>query len=138
MGPSASVCQTFNRRTFLRAAGAAGTGLALAPSGLMWAKEPAGGGLSYSFVNKTNGKFADDRCFWSFDGGQQWHSFAVEPTVPCPGSNGRVYFRLGAAPKNFDDRESYWDFIEYAYGGGVWNGNTTQVDAFCIPLTIEL
>jgi hypothetical protein len=45
---------------------------------------------------------------------------------------------LGAAPKNFDDFEAYWDFIEYAYGGGTWNGNTTQVDAFCIPLTIEL
>ena len=49
-----------------------------------------------------------------------------------------MYFRLGAAPKNFDDREAYWDFIEYAYGKGTWHGNTTQVDAFCIPMTIEL
>jgi hypothetical protein len=58
--------------------------------------------------------------------------------APCPAGNGRLYFRLGAAPKNFDDREAYWDFIEYAYDKGVWHGNTTQVDAFCIPLTIEL
>ena len=63
---------------------------------------------------------------------------AKEPTAPCPGGNGRLYFRLGAAPKNFDDREAYWDFIEYAYDKGTWHGNTTQVDAFCVPLTIEL
>src|SRR5262249_11812179 len=67
-----------------------------------------------------------------------WHSFAKEPTVPCPSGNGRVYLRLGAAPRNFDDREAYWDFIEYAHDGGTWHGNTTQVDAFCIPLTVEL
>jgi hypothetical protein len=58
--------------------------------------------------------------------------------VRCPRGNGRVYFRLGAALKNFDDREAYWDFIEYAFDKGTWHGNTTQVDAFCIPMTIEL
>ncbi len=115
------------------------TGSAAAqPSGK--AKAPrAGGGLIYTFVNKTGGKFTDDQCYWSLNGGREWHSFAKEPTVPCPGGNGRLYFRLGAAPKNVEtDRAAYWDFIEYAYGGKTWNGNTTQVDAFCIPLTIEL
>jgi hypothetical protein len=95
-------------------------------------------GINYSFINKTNGKFADDQCFWSLNGGRDWHSFAKEPTVPCPKGNGRVYFRLGAAPKNLDDRQAYWDFIEYACDGTTWHGNTTQVDAFCIPLTIQL
>jgi hypothetical protein len=128
-----------SRRSFLRRMGAAGAGLLLTPASLGLAQRRGGtGGLSYQFVNKTIGKFADDECFWSLNGGRDWHSFAKEPSVPCPGGNGRVYFRLGPAPKNFDDRSAYWDFIEYAYGNDTWHGNTTQVDAFCIPITIEL
>ena len=140
MGRLPNLNGNITRRTFLKAAGAAGAVAALAEPDLCTAaKKPAPpGGLVYTFVNKTNGKWADDQCFWSLDGGKEWHSFQKEPTAPCPGGNGRVYFRLGAAPKNFDDRSAYWDFIEYAYGNGTWNGNTTQVDAFCIPLTIEL
>src|SRR4051794_7991538 len=57
------------------------------------AKPPAADGTVYKFVNKT-GKFTDEQCFWSLNGGRDWHSFAKEPTVPCSG-NGRVYFRLG-------------------------------------------
>ncbi len=125
------------RRSFLASSVAAGAALVLASPLRADEKNPAAAGTIYTFVNKTNGKWADDQCFWSLDGGKQWHSFAKEPTTPCPTGNGRVYFRLGDAPKNFDDRAAYWDFIEYAYGNGTWNGNTTQVDAFCIPLTIE-
>jgi beta-galactosidase len=94
--------------------------------------------ISYRFINATHGKFAADQCFWSLDNGRTWHSFAKEPTVACPKGNGRVYFALGKLPKNFDDREAHWDFIEYAFDKGTWHGNTTQVDAFCIPITIEL
>jgi hypothetical protein len=127
------------RRSLLKFLGSAAAGLWLTRSGIARADEPTKpDGLSYKFVNSTNGKFADDECFWSLNGGKEWHSFAKEPTVRCPTGNGRVYFRLGAAPKNFDDRKAYWDFIEYAYGNGTWHGNTTQVDAFCIPLTIQL
>jgi hypothetical protein len=111
--------------------------LTLALFGQAQEPKPADG-LSYTFVNRTGGKFTDEQCFWSLDGGKTWHSFAKEPTVRCPTGNGRVYFRLGAAPKNLDDRAAYWDFIEYAYAKDTWHGNTTQVDAFCIPLTIEL
>lgn len=128
-----------NRRDFLKVTGSLGASLGLAPGVFSQENKPTlEGSLSYRFVNKTNGKFTDDQCFWSLNHGREWHSFAKEPTVPCPRGNGRVYFRLGAAPRNLDDFEAYWDFIEYAYGGGTWNGNTTQVDAFCIPLTIEL
>jgi hypothetical protein len=127
------------RRSFLAGMGSLAAGVWLSPTIFGQARESArAGGLIYRFVNKTNGKFGDEQCFWSLNGGQSWHSFAREPTVRCPGGNGRVYLRLGAAPKNLDDRRAYWDFIEYAYAGGTWNGNTTQVDAFCIPLTIEL
>ncbi len=128
-----------SRRRFLKVSGTTGASLAWAPIIFGQDRKPeAGGNLNYVFVNKTNGKFTDDQCFWSLDGGRAWHSFAREPAVPCPRGNGRVYFRLGPAPRNFDDFTTYWDFIEYAYGGGTWNGNTTQVDAFCIPMTIAL
>ncbi len=126
-----------NRRHFLRNAGAAAT-LAVSRASHGQSKNSTTAGMAYSFVNKTNGKFADDQCFWSLDDGRDWNSFAEQPTTACPPGNGRVYFRLGRPPKNFDDRQAYWDFIEYAYAGGTWNGNTTQVDGFCIPITIEL
>jgi hypothetical protein len=93
--------------------------------------------MLYRFVNATDGQFADADCFWSMNNGKDWNSFEKKPTAPVVG-NGRVYFRLGPAPKNFDDRTTYWDFIEYNFAKGIWYGNTTQVDAFCIPLTIEL
>jgi hypothetical protein len=128
-----------SRRSLLKGIAAAGSGFFLSQANLCQAKEPKQrDGLIYTFVNRTSGAFADDQCFWSLNGGRKWHSFAKEPTVACPTGNGRVYFRLGTAPMNLDDRRAYWDFIEYAYGSGTWHGNTTQVDAFCIPMTIEL
>ena len=128
-----------SRRTLLKGIASTSSGVLLGQSILARAAEPRqSGGLTYTFVNGTGGTFGDDQCYWSLNGGRDWRSFAKEPTAPCPNGNGRVYFRLGKAPKNFDDRRAYWDFIEYAYGGGVWHGNTTQVDAFCIPMTIEL
>ena len=126
------------RRAFLQATAAVTAGLVWVPRSFGQAAQ-AEGELSYKFVNRTGGKFTDEQCFWSLTSGRDWHSFAKEPTVPCPRGNGRVYFRLGAAPRNFNDREAYWDFIEYASDGrDTWHGNTTQVDAFCIPITIEM
>jgi hypothetical protein len=126
------------RRRFLCVGGAMGAGLAIAPTVFGQTTEAAAASFDYVFVNKTNGRFTDEQCFWSLDNGQQWHSFAKQASVACPEGNGRVYFRLGDAPRDFGDFNAYWDFIEYAYARGVWNGNTTQVDGFCIPITIEL
>ncbi|MBI3869182.1 MAG: hypothetical protein HY299_11710 [Verrucomicrobia bacterium] len=101
-------------------------------------KPAADHGPLYRLVNRT-GKFDDAECFWSLNDGKEWRSFAQEPTVTCPHGNGRLYFRLGAAPRNLDDRDARWDFIEYASENSeTWHGNTTQVDAFCIPITIEM
>ena len=99
---------------------------------------PAQHGPLYRLQNRTV-KFTDAECFWSLNAGREWHSFAESSTVPCPLGNGRLYFRLGAAPRDMGDREAYWDFIEYASENReMWHGNTTQVDAFCIPITIEM
>ena len=128
-----------SRRSLLKNAISVGSGILLLQTGASSAQSARRvEGLTYRFVNRTGSAFGDDQCYWSLNAGRDWHSFAKEPAVACPVGNGRVYFRLGAAPKNLDDRRAYWDFIEYAYGGGTWNGNTTQVDAFCIPLTIQL
>jgi hypothetical protein len=136
---SPTMAKRVSRRSLLKSMAVAGSGLFLMRTNVCQAQESRRTpGLIYKFVNYTSGAFADDQCFWSLNGGRDWQSFAKEPTVFCPVGNGRVYFRLGAAPKNLDDRQAYWDFIEYANGGGKWNGNTTQVDAFCIPMTIEL
>jgi len=112
---------------------------AMVPAGAQEKSKPAAGqGPLYRLINRT-GKFSNDQVFWSLNHGKEWHSLADQPTVPCPRGNGRLYFRLGAAPKNFDDRTAYWDFIEYASENSeTWHGNTTQVDAFCIPITIEM
>ena len=128
-----------SRRSLLKGAISVGSGIMLLQTGVSPAQQAGRAQrLTYRFVNRTGGAFGDDQCFWSLNDGRDWHSFAKEPTADCPIGNGRVYFRLGAAPKNLDDRRAYWDFIEYAYGNGTWHGNTTQVDAFCIPMTIEL
>ena len=134
-----STCPLVTRRAFLRTATAIACGIALVTTAATARADTPSDALKYRFVNHTNGKFTDAECFWSLDGGKSWHAFDKEPTTPCPHGNGRVYFHVGTPPKNLDDRQAYWDFIEYASNGtDTWNGNTTQVDAFCIPMTIEM
>ncbi len=125
-----------SRRGFLKGVAAVGACTLLTASPRLFAAAPAD--CQYKFVNNTAGRWSDAECFWSMDNGSTWNSFKSHPTAPCPTGNGRVYIRLGQAPRNFDDRDTYWDFIEYAYGDGRWSGNTTQVDAFCIPITLAM
>ena len=135
-----------SRRSFLAAAGVTGAGLILGPSVLSQAgaaqrkQKPAAGpgGLVYSLVNKTNGKFTDEQCFWSLNGGGEWHSFAKEPTAPCAGG-GRIYVCRRQAPQKHGRTSNRIGISSSTMPGGrTWHGNTTQVDAFCIPLTIEM
>jgi hypothetical protein len=140
MSDSRIIVPGCSRRRLLQAAGAVGAGLALAPLAFGQAKKAKKAAVTdgfYKLVNKTNGRWKDEEIFWSIDYGKSWHSMDAEPSAPC-GGNGRIYFSMGKHPKNFDDWGAYWDFVEYNHGAGSWAGNTTQVDAFCLPLTLEM
>jgi hypothetical protein len=132
----------FTRRDFLKVAGATGAGLVLAPTILAAAKKgadaPAAGGPPfYEFVNNTKGKFSDDKIFYTFDG-KTYTSMAESKTAPARmGGGGRIYFCLGGPSKQTGNGQ-YADFIEYTHGNTGWYGNTTLVDEFIIPFTIEL
>lgn len=87
--------------------------------------------MTYVFLNRTNGKYTDDKIFWSF--GNQTHTLAEQPFIDMPAnSSGRVNFHLESADGK------YADFIEHTIGPAVWNGNTTRVDGFGIPIAIRL
>lgn len=87
--------------------------------------------MIYKFINRTYGKYSDSQVFWSFNG--QTHSIAEQPYVDMPAnSSGRVYFYLGTP------NSQYFDFIEHTIGNNVWNGNTTRVDAWGLPLALLL
>jgi hypothetical protein len=95
-------------------------------------------GLPIRLVNRT-GTFRDTDCYWSLDDGKQWHSFADEPSMVRPRSSGRMYFRIGTAPRNFEDREAHWDYIKYGtWDPRSWECSTSQVEGFCIPMTVEM
>jgi len=117
------------------AAALTAAGLTLLPPASAQGPAPAEKG-TFTLVNKTNGRWKDSEIFWALGDNGEWHSMAKEPN-PKALKGGRLYFYMGKQPANFADRTTYWDFIEYNQGNGDWHVNTTQVDAFCLPITIE-
>jgi hypothetical protein len=91
-------------------------------------------GMFYQFINNTKGKFPDDKVFYTFDG-SKFTSLAESKEAPAA-HGGRIYFSLGAPTKQ-SKPGVYVDFIEYNHGNEWW-GNTTLVDEFVIPFTIQL
>lgn len=92
---------------------------------------PAQNVVEVKILNKTNGKYPDDQVYWSFNG--QEHSIAEQPYLDMPANSaGRMYFYLGSPDSQ------YQDFIEFTVGDGVFNGNTTRVDAFGLKLAMRL
>jgi F5/8 type C domain/Beta-1,3-glucanase len=82
-------------------------------------------------LNRTNGRYPDSQVYWSFNG--QVHSIAEQPYLDMPANSaGRMYFYLGTP------NGPYFDFIEFTVGPGVFNGNTTRVDAFGLKLALRL
>jgi hypothetical protein len=101
--------------------------------------------MTFVFLNRTNGKYADAEVYWSFKNGtiSELHSVADQPTYDMPANNsGRMYFYLcakGDATCASDPTKSkYYDFIEHTIGATQYNGNTTRVDAFGIKIAMRL
>ncbi|GAA2086516.1 hypothetical protein GCM10009759_07280 [Kitasatospora saccharophila] len=87
--------------------------------------------LTVKVLNRTNGAYPDSQVYWSFNG--QTHSIAEQPYLDMPAnSSGRMYFYLGSPTSK------YADFIEFTVGPNVFNGNTTRVDAWALPLAMRL
>ncbi|MGW4695052.1 discoidin domain-containing protein [Kitasatospora cineracea] len=87
--------------------------------------------LTVKVLNRTNGAYPDSQVYWSFNG--QVHSIAEQPYLDMPAnSSGRMYFSLGSPTSK------YADFIEFTVGPDVFNGNTTRVDAWALPLAMRL
>jgi hypothetical protein len=87
--------------------------------------------LEVAILNRTNGQYPDSQVYWSFNG--ETHSIADQPYFDMPAnSSGRMYFYLGSPASQ------YYDFIEFTIGPDVFNGNTTRVDAWGLPLAIRL
>ena len=92
---------------------------------------PAQNVLMVKILNRTNGAYPDDQVYWSFNG--QTHSIAEQPYLDMPiNSAGRMYFYVGSPDS------AYNDFIEFTVGADVFNGNTTRVDAWALPLAMRL
>jgi hypothetical protein len=100
----------------------------------------AGNLMELSFLNETGdgsdptGSFPNSEVYWDLNGTE--YSIAQEPYYAL-GSCGscRMYFYLGSPSS------SYNDFIEFntvVGTGGGFNGDTTRVDAFALPLTMHL
>ncbi len=100
-------------------------------------KEPVGDGNFYQFVNAT-GKFTDEQISWQFGDKGESVSLAKDKSAPAKmGGGGRIYFKIEEPNANAKPKV-YRDFIEYTHNDRGWFGNTTQVDEFVFPMTIEL
>ena len=91
--------------------------------------------MMFKFLNRTNGKYTDDKIFWSFKSKTltEVHSFAEQPLYDMPANaSGRMYFYL----EQPDGK--YYDFIEFTIGATRFNGNTTRVDAFGLKVAMRM
>lgn len=87
--------------------------------------------MTYVFLNRTNGKYADNQIYWTFAG--QTKTIAEQHIFDMgANSSGRVTFHLESA------NGKYWDFMEHTISATNWYGNTTRVDAYGLPIAIRL
>lgn len=101
---------------------------------------PSGDVLTVKFLNRTNGKYADDQISWTanINGVASAFTFAQHPTFALPANSaGRMYFFLND-PSLAEDNTDYWDFIEFTVGPTSINMDTTRVDAFGLKIAFNL
>jgi hypothetical protein len=103
---------------------------------------PASLVMTYRFLNRTNGKYADKDIYWKFTGNKlgtneaiptQSGNLADKPLLDLPLHHaGRVTFNLGSP------NGEYTDFMEQTADNLGWHGNTTRVDAYGLPMAMRL
>jgi hypothetical protein len=101
---------------------------------------PVGDTVMMKFLNRTNGKYADDQITWTatLNGVATTYAFAQEPTFAMPpNSSGRMYFFLND-PTLDEDNADYWDYIEFTAGPTSINMDTTRVDALGVKIAFNL
>ena len=87
--------------------------------------------MTYEYLNRTYGAYPDAQVYWSTGG--QTKTIAQQPTYDMGvNSSGKVTFNLGTSTGQ------YTDFIEHTISSTVWNGNTTRVDGWALPIMIRL
>ncbi|HEX3771235.1 MAG TPA: beta-1,3-glucanase family protein [Polyangiaceae bacterium] len=101
--------------------------------------------MTFKFLNRTNGTYADSEVYWSFKSGSidETHSIADQPTYDMPAnSSGRLYFYICAKTDTTcasdPTKSKYFDFIEHTISATTYNGNTTRVDAFGLKIAMRL
>ena len=87
------------RRSSLTRSAAAASGDGAAPAGFWDTSNipQAKNVMTFKFLNRTNGKYADSEVYWSFKNGaiSETHSIAEQPTYDMPANaSGRMYFYL--------------------------------------------
>jgi hypothetical protein len=90
----------------------------------------------YIILNRTNGAFPDSMIYWSIQQNGTKVQLSKQRTVKIPNGGGRFY--IWVAPKDSVDggkNARFYDFVEVNWDGSTWNGNTTRVDGFRLPIT---
>ena len=101
---------------------------------------PAGDTLMVKFLNRTNGKYADDQITYTatINGNTVNSTIAENPTYAMgANSSGRMYFFLND-PTADEDNTDYWDYIEFTVGATSINMDTTRVDALGVKIAFNL
>lgn len=87
--------------------------------------------MTFKVLNRTNGKYPDNRVYWTFNG--QTHSIAQKRYVDVPVvAAARMYFHLGSP------NSRYSDFIELNTQAAWIGVNTTRVDGFGLKLALRV
>ena len=102
------------------------------PSGFWSSSVPAtSGAITFDFLNATNGAYPDSEVYWDVNGVEE--SIAEAPYYTMTSCDAcRIYFYLGSA------NSQYQDFIELNSSGTTINLDTSRVDAFGLPLAVNL
>jgi hypothetical protein len=102
------------------------------PSGFWSSSVPtSSGAIEFDFLNATNGAYPDSEVYWDVNGVEE--SIAESPYYTMTSCDAcRIYFYLGSPGSQ------YQDFIELNSSGTTINLDTSRVDAFGLPLAVNL